>query len=533
MTLAIKLTALLCGAAVMALEMVGVRLLEPYLGSTIYVWGAIIGIFLGALSLGYYLGGNLADRSPKFSTLSLLIFAAALWIFAVPSASGFVGEWALATFADPRWQAFFAALILYAAPSVWLGAVSPFLVRLAAREVAKMGQTAGGIYAISTFGSIIGTFLVSFVLTEYVGSMRITWGIGAVLLLVAAGGCGARYWVKGVAVVALLTAGGFIAEQATAAQAVATGFGRSPQAAAWREREQGKNLATRESAYHLVNVFDGKFDFNSRAFTAGGARYMVFNNQLESGCLLDGGEPTATTACGYVQLLFLGALVTGAAPEKVAIIGCGGGVGALMFRDVYPAVSRIDVADIDPVVLALAGKFFGYPYPDRAESVIRSYVSDGRNFLRGAPDKNWDYIVLDAYTAGGRIPKHLISREFFALAARKLTDDGVVVANIISDFGDAGRLLRAVVKTAGAVFRHVYIFPRQLSGASNMLLVGSNHAGDRLSSRELQARFARWGGTLIKQPVGYAVRNSPAQPLDLAAAPLLTDDFCPTDGMSN
>lgn len=536
----IKLTALACGTACMALEMVGVRLLEPCLGSTIYVWGAIIGIFLGALALGYYLGGRAADRFPRFSTLGTLIFIAAVWVFGVPTAAVAVGPWAADAFADPRWQAFGAALVLYAAPSVLLGMVSPFLVRLAAREVSSMGRTAGGIYAVSTFGSILGTFLVSFVLTEYVGSMAITWGTGALLLLTAVACWLAERSAARVALavvgVMVAAAAWFKAEAAAMERQVATGFLSERPDSPLRAAESGRHLEMRESAYHLMNVFDGQYDFASGQMLPPplAARYMVFNDQLESGCLVKDGAPLtpAATACGYVRLLSLGTVVTRRAPENVAIIGCGGGVGAMLLAQDYPGVKRIDVADIDPHVFALAGKYFGYPYPDREGGPIRSHVVDGRQFLRHGREGAWDYIILDAYTAGGRIPKHLISREFFALARSRLAPGGVVVANIISGMeGPKGRLFAAVLKTASGVFRHVYVFPRHLGHPSNLILVASDHAGPRLSAGQLWANFQGISGTLLKQPVAEAVRNSPAVMPDLAAAPELTDDFCPTDTM--
>lgn len=536
----IKTVAFTCGAACMALEMVGVRLLEPYLGSTIYVWGAIIGIFLGSLALGYYLGGMLADRFPRFSTLGTLVFISALWTFAIPPAAIMIGGWASDAFADPRWQAFCASLILYAVPSALLGMVSPFLIRLAARNVSSMGRTAGGLYAISTFGSIVGTFLVSFVLTEYIGSMNITWGTGAVLLLAAV-----LCWLaeRNPGNTALMLIGAVIAffawgkaAKADAARAIATGFTRESPDSPARQMENGRHLEMRESAYHLINVFDGQYDYAGRTFLPAGraARYMVFNDQLESGCILRDGRPEvpAATACGYVRLLTLGTVITRKAPENIAIIGCGGGIGALMFCHDFPGVKRVDVADIDPDVFALAGKYFNYPYPDRADSPVRSHVVDGRQLLRRTPDAAWDYIILDAYTAGGRIPKHLISREFFALANQKMADGGVLVANIISGLdGENGRLLAAVRKTAGAVFRHVYVFPRDPAHSSNVILVASNHPGERLGAAQLWRNFQEINGKLLKQPVEYAVRNTPASQADLSAAPLLTDDFCPTDSM--
>lgn len=542
-TAKLKVIVLLCGAAVMGLEMAGVRLLEPYMGSTIYVWGAIIGIFLAALSLGYFLGGRLADLYPKMKMLGLVIVLAALWIFAVPLASVHVSSSIVASFNDPRLEAFLAALILYAVPSVLLGMVSPFAVRLAATDVKHLGHIAGSLYAISTFGSIIGTFLVTFALTEIIGTMSITWGVGAVLLFAAILSFKGNLQKTGVVAVmlgVLACGGGWLGKtRAEALQNISSVF---PADHYMRDEEGGRHLEKAESGYHLINIFEGKYDLAENVFLKRGrkARYMVFNDQIESGCIVDSeGEPVEPmeTACGYVKLLHVGALVTGKAPQNVVIIGCGGGVGPQMFVEDYKeSIKRIDVVDIDKKVFEMAGKYFNYPYPEEDE-IIKSHVKDGRRFIADYNREEklkWDYVVMDAYTAGGRIPKHLISKEFFEQAKERMPKDGVLVANIISaQDGEKSRLFKAVYKTMKTVYKHVYFFPRNRDqeALSNIMIVGSNHAGERLSKNNLFARLNFSRGSLIKQPLDYVVRNIPALEPNLSDAPVLTDDFCPTDSM--
>lgn len=536
----VKTIAFVCGAAVMGLEMAGVRLLEPYLGSTIYVWGAIIGIFLGALALGYFLGGRLADRSPSLRTLGLIILLSALWILAIPPAAIEVGGGIASSIHDPRLSAFLSSLILYAVPSVLLGMVSPFAVRLSAQELASVGNVAGSLYAISTFGSITGTFLVTFVLTELLGTMTITWGVAALLLLTAAL-CLERKRLGAVAVgVVLVSAGlcaaGWFGSRNADNQRRQSSIGFSSPME--RELEGGKHLEMKESAYHLINIFDSGYNVDTQNMLPTGrtARYMMFNNQIESGCLIGSdGKPQkpVETACGYVRLLTLGTLVSGKAPRKAVIIGAGGGVGAALLRQDYAdTLQRVDVVDIDRMVFEMAGKYFPYPYPE-SDGVIHSHVRDGRLYLRGE-ERTWDYIILDAYTAGGRIPKHLITKEFFQLASGKLEQGGVVVCNIISAVeGRDGRLLRAVCQTMQQVFRHVYAFPRDSNGlrSSNVILVGTNDTAPALDKMQILARFQQEQGRLIRQPVGYAVYNMLARLPSASADPVLTDDFCPTDSM--
>lgn len=534
----LKAIAFICGAAIMGLEMAGVRLLEPFLGSTIYVWGAIIGIFLAALSGGYFLGGRLADRSPHLGTLGIIITASALWIFAIPPAAVYVGENLAGSFNDPRTEAFIISLILYAAPSVLLGMASPFAVRLAAHELKSLGHIAGSLYAISTFGSIIGTFLVTFVLTEVIGTMSIVWGV-AVVLLLAALLCIDR--LPSAPVTALLlfvlacTGSGW--HGARYADDQRRSHALFPQGHVNRIREQGTNLAMAESAYHLINVFDSSYNLDTQRFTSDGerARYMVFNNQVQSGCLTGpDGEVLrpVQTACGYARLLNLGVVVTGRAPVNVAIIGGGGGIAPQMFLEDYAqSIERIDVVDIDRMVFEFAQKYFGYPFGGNGK--IFSHVVDGRLFFHTAPVK-YDYIILDAYTAGGRIPRHLVTREFFELVRGSLSEDGVVVCNVISAVtGEDSRLLRAVAKTVDSVFGDSYIFPRssQQSQASNVMLVATRAGGERMQPGALIARYNQLAGRLLKQSLMGQVQQVLARAPYDKSDPLLTDDFCPTDGM--
>jgi spermidine synthase len=539
-TVRLKLVALLSGACLMALEMAGVRLLDPHFGSTIYVWGSIIGIFLTALSVGYWLGGRLADRRPALATLGGVLLAAALCTFVIPPLAGPLCQ-ALASSQglDPRLRALLSSVALFALPCALMGMVSPFAIRLATRSVSGVGSVAGMLYAISTVGSIIGTFLVSFVLTEWIGSRWIVYGVGIVLVLVS-GIC--FYGVRGVRRAGSLVLGG--------AAMVAGWYGVVQGEAAARDlvlapfeemRQQsggsglpGKVLAARESAYHRITIVETQSFLDRRQR----ARYMVFNNQVQSGINVaaDGTVPAGPveTACGYVRWLHVGVLFTQRAPERVLVIGCGGGVGPQSFADDYAGtVQRIDVVDIDPQVLLMARRWFRFPEQD---GLMRAHVADGRLFV-GQSAERWDYIILDAYSGGSRIPRHLISKEYFAAVKGHLAPGGVVVVNVISALeGEGSRLFRSVLRTMQSEFGpdQVYVIPRSRSGwrATNIFFVGAS-AGEHLSAEALRERYHALRGKLLRQP---GLEELAAQPLleppDLGEAPLLTDDFCPTDSMT-
>ncbi|MDR1533930.1 MAG: fused MFS/spermidine synthase [Planctomycetota bacterium] len=526
----------LSGAALMGLEMSGARLVEPHFGSTIYVWGSIIGMFMLALSIGYWAGGRLADHSPRLETLGAVLLAAALLTLAIPPLAPRFCAW-INTFeaADVRYRTLFASLVLFAPPSVCMGMVSPFVVRLAASRMAALGSVAGSLYAVSTLGSILGTLLVSFVLVELIGTSSIVYGIGVLLAALA--------------IHCFFRGGGVFRKAGTTLAILGAGGGYLGAGTPLTQTLPGDTLLeVKESAYHFITILNSRSQIPPYQLPA---RLMMFNNLIESGILLDENTleippPPARTACGYVDLLHLGMVLTGKPPRNMLIIGCGGGVGPRMFKENYPrSVASIDVVDIDPWVFRLAEKWFEYPFS--GDPVIKSHVADGRLFVeQSAPERKWDYIVMDAYSSGGRIPKHLITREFFRVIKDRLTPDGVMVINVISAFEkpasglDHSRLFRSVYKTLEEVYGAgrangggLYAFPRNRSGqGENIIMLATGEAMPRFDAREIDRRYRsirnrHLSHTRLDEVVPRQITVRP----DLSDVPLLTDDFCPTDSM--
>ncbi|MCL6554655.1 MAG: fused MFS/spermidine synthase, partial [Firmicutes bacterium] len=168
------------GAILMGLEIVGSRLIAPFFGSSVFVWGGLISIFLGALSLGYYLGGTMADRWPRAGVLAMLLALAggtvlALNVAARPVLVAF-DAWNL----GPRLGPLLASVALFAVPSILMGTTSPFAIKLVAHDLATVGTSAGVLYALSTAGSIFGTIATAFFLIP-------SMGVRAILVLLGGG----------------------------------------------------------------------------------------------------------------------------------------------------------------------------------------------------------------------------------------------------------------------------------------------------------------------------------------------------------
>lgn len=519
--LPLKIAVFLCGAALMGLEMAGVRILNIYFGSTLYVWGSIIGVFLAALTLGYYLGGRVADRHPRFGLLGGIILAAAILVFLVPwVAPPLCAALEAQAGHDPRVQALAASALLYLAPCALLGMVSPCALRLAAGEVRDVGKVAGSLYALSTLGSIAGTWLVAFFLVEWIGTRVTLLAMGGCLVLAGAIVVGQAGRGKG-AVAALGGAAALVLLVCTSHDpGLPAGFVR------WGFRV----LEELDSPYHHLLVAEGPSSYPQHGALP--ARYLLFNDQIQGGVELRHPGPDPASAVDYTDLLHLGLLFRDAPARRALVIGCGAGVGPLLLRHDYPSLEWIDVVDIDPAVFRLARKYFAFP-AEGADPVLHAHLDDGRQFLRRTT-RPYDYIVLDAYTAGGLVPFHLTTREFFTQVKAALTSGGVAILNLVSAReGSDGRLYRAVARTLATVFPQVYVFPKgsDAAVADNIVLVATRDARRR-SRAELEERGGRAQQEIHQIPFALYVSEMVEADGPFDRDPILTDDFAPTDAMT-
>lgn len=180
------------GFFVMGIELLGGRLLAPYYGSSIYVWGAIITVFMLALALGYLAGGRFSIRNPSLRRLGLILLLAALSAVPVPLFSDRLLDVLSAHASDPRFGSLGAALLLFFVPTLISGMVSPYAVRLLVAEREHAGERAGRLYFISTFGSAAGTLLTSFYFVLWFEINQILWGLLCVSLLIGLAACSVR-----------------------------------------------------------------------------------------------------------------------------------------------------------------------------------------------------------------------------------------------------------------------------------------------------------------------------------------------------
>ncbi|MDQ7828942.1 MAG: fused MFS/spermidine synthase [Armatimonadota bacterium] len=494
----LEVTVFTSGAVLLVLEIVASRVLAPFFGNSVYVWGSLIGVFLAGLTLGYFVGGRVADRWPSPVLFSALVFLAGALTFPIPYvARPLLGALVLAGF-GPRAGSLLAAALLFLLPSVVMGTVSPFAVRLRARSVLTVGNVAGVLYALSTLGSILGTLLAAFVLINAFGVRAIIHGLGIILMLLAVAG--------------LLTARRAVAAAATGGLAVALVAGG---VAAGPVHAPDGVVFQRDTVYHQITVSD-----------EGRVRYLKLDNYWQSGLDLDDPHRTVFAYSDYMHAPLL--LVP--RPERVALIGLGGGTVPRRFVEDYPQV-QVDVAELDPEVVAAAYRYFDLPRTPR----LRVIAQDGRLFLFTTPTR-YDLILLDAYLID-TIPFHLATREFFELVAARLRPGGVAASNVIGALdGPDSRLFRAIYRTFRTVFPTVYVFPvgwhayGSAASVRNIIIVGTH--GAPLDAAALRARGAALAGTVVRVP-GFpdVVASLYPHPVRTEDVPLLTDDHAPVDAL--
>ena len=405
------------GIGTMATEMCASRLLAPYFGSSTMIWANIIGLILIALSLGYVIGGRLADRWPSARLLGFIVLGGAVLTAIIPFvARPFLnvtinGIDSVSTGAVLG--SFFACVILFVPSVLLLGMVAPFAIRLGITDMDKAGSTAGRIFALSTAGSLVGTFLPPLVTIPLLGTQRTLIAAAAIIAAAACLLLGWRWLVVPVVLACLL------AIPPGAVKATAGLIYES------ESRYQFVQVVERNEA-HLLYLNEG----------------FAVHSLWRPNTVLTGGE--------WDMFLTVPALMERPV-KRIAILGNAGGTTARSFGVYYPDAS-IDGVEIDPEVNAVAKKYFGATDNPRLEVV----TADARPFLQAAKEK-YDLIFIDAYRQP-YVPFYLATADFFKLCRDHLAPDGIVALNVSTVPGD-DRLSRAVSGTLATQFPLVMKWP--------------------------------------------------------------------------
>ncbi|MBI4937834.1 MAG: fused MFS/spermidine synthase [Nitrosomonadales bacterium] len=485
------LTAGLTGGLVMAVEVLGARVIAPFFGVSLFVWTALIAVTLLALAAGYVTGGRWADRSGSPALLFSLIAASGVLLLLVPFAKAAVLQAALPL--GLRWGAFIGALALFGPPLFLLGCVSPFLVRLAAREWSQLGRTVGLMYAISTAGSFLGTVLTGYYLVAELGLSRAFHVSGALLLALSAvyfalfRGQMAALLLPMVALLAAsipLQQGKVVLADGTVAQVV----------------------DSRDSYYGHVQVVDYRGE-------KGHIREMLIDGQIQ------GGIDVATGQSIYEYSYMLEHLTLASNPGGKRALVIGLGTGTIPRRYAARGIET-EVVDIEPAVVAAAHTHFGFPASQR------THLIDARYFLATAKTR-YDYIILDVFS-GDSTPGYLLSREALELVRARLEPGGVLGINLIGSLAGERRMTASVMRTLEAAFPWVRIYPLYIPGSGESMGNISIVAGIGEPLDELPALDE----TGLPLPVRDGLRRALAQRYvwnGSSEGIVLTDDYNPID----
>ena len=487
-----------CGAALMGLEMVAARVLAPYLGNSIYVWGAVISTVMIALSIGYALGGQIADRFGAARALPPVIAGAGLATVAAPLVAG----WVLPVVADlgPRLGSLVAAAAIYFLPSILLAMVSPLGVRIAAqRGLAHIGRSAGGLYAISTAGSIVGTLGTSFWLIPLLsiaplvvrtGVLLLATALAALLLQVDLPSAGSENSRVRAAVARLALPGTIAITLAAVALGTFVLWEVAPVPAT---NEQGEAILFRaDTQYHRVTVTESE-----------GERHLRFDRSHQSAVSI--ADPY-TSSIRYPDYMHL-ALALKPDPDRVLVLGLGGGSITKRFWRDYPGV-LVDPVGIDPVG-------------------VRRYVQ--------RTGETYDIVVVDAYYSDS-LPYHLVTEEFFREVEAIMAPDGVLAYNVIaSPEGEQSELFRSMYRTASGVWDDIWVFPigygydYDPTVLRNIIVLATD---TRLPQSALFERIMdRVGGQVTIKDFEAMAGDLYTSPVSVADVPLLTDSHAPVDSL--
>lgn len=484
-------TAFFCGAMIMVVEVLGSRVIGPFFGVSLFVWTSLITVTLVSLAAGYAAGGILSDRRDNPDVLYGIILAAGCLVLLIPAVKGTVLKATLPL--GLRAGALASSLVLFGPSLLLLGCVSPYVVKLAAREIRNIGRTVGLFYSISTVGSLLGTVVTGFFLITAFGVSRVFEVVGGILILL-----GAAWFVF------------FRKKWGWTAALLLPLIAFSPDGTREIVRNDGvriKVLRSRDSFYGNLKVVD--YDYG-----------VFYTRELTIDGLVQGGVDVRNGKSIYAYPYFLERIPTALNPDGRTCLAIG--LGAGIVPQWYEGRGVItDVVDIDPEVVNLARKYFGF------SSSGETFVGDARYFLRTS-SKTYDYIILDVFS-GDTTPAHILSLEALESVRKRLAPRGVLAANLIGRLGEKAFMTASIVRTFKEIFSVVEFYPTfNVAGGEregNFVLVAYDGPARRMDFSALKKGVVHpMAAKAVHMNIGVKYDFPPE-----TRSIVLTDDYNPID----
>lgn len=439
----IRLIVFLGGMTSIGTELAATNLIAPYFGESTFIWATVIGLTMTFLALGYSLGGRVADNYPRAWLLYFATAIAAIAAGFLPFVSRPILQSSLDAFADYNVGAFYGALVgvlvMLAIPITLLGFVTPYAIRLRLHHIEEAGNTSGNIYAISTVGSIAGSFLPVLVLIPWIGTARTFLVLSLALLVPSLIGLFRLKAVRPAMIAIGLSVAMIVANLWVSQRPI-------------RDAQVGEVIYETESADNYIQVTqDGSRTLLS--LNDGHAIHSIYDPEN----LLTGGP------WDYFMIGPLFAPQDGPATlDRALLIGLAAGTASKQITVGYGPVP-IDGVEIDAEIVRVGREYF-----DMNEPNLNVIVEDGRYVLR-TTDERYDLIAVDAFQQP-YIPFQLTTREFFTEVYDAMSDDGVAVMNVGRTSTDY-RLVDVIASTMKSVFPHVFVI--DTARYNNSMVIGT------------------------------------------------------------
>ncbi len=481
----LEIAIFLCGAVVMVFELVGSRIFAPYVGTSIFVWTSLIGTILASLSIGYYSGGKLADKKATLVGLSSIIFCASLFVGLTTYIKDPLLLFLQTHIQDIKWTSVIASVLLFCPASIALGMISPYAAKLKIQNLDNSASTIGGLSAISTFGSIFGTFFSGFYLIPHFGTNKLLIILAFVLVLTSL----------------MLSLSKWKKIRFFALYCIMAGFSIR---GTLDETLKKYGFIDIDTEYNRIWIFE-RVD----AKTQMPVRVMGINNENHSSMFL----ASTDLVNQYTKYYHLAKHFF---PNFKHTLMLGGAAYSYPkdFLSVYKDAT-IDVEEIDTMVTDLAKQYFHLTENPR----LRIYHEDGRVFLNTTKEK-YDVIFGDAFTSHYSVPYQLSTKEAVQKKFDILNENGLVILNIISSLeGKKSDFFQAEYATYKSIFPQVYVFPVtdavDAEKLQNIILVA-------LKSKEVPSFQSI--DTSLNEYLGHQWKKEIHMSL-----PVLTDDYAPVD----
>jgi len=498
---------------IMVVELVAGRLIARHLGSSLYTWTSIIAVVLAGMSLGNYVGGRMADRWRPRQFLGFLFLVASLGCLSTLLLNGFFTRGDLLDGLVFPVRVFGSVLLIFIFPAMVLGTISPAAAKLALDQSRRVGATIGSVYAWGAVGSIAGTLCTGFWLIAALGTRGVVLAISLGLAVI--GLClGPKRLLHAVWVALLLALFIFTRTDSEAGKTVAYELGLRE---GWKHKS-GKWFQyefAKEGNYQLARVY-------YKTSLQSGHRLSVLSLDHLIHGYIDQKDPTHLEY-GYEQIYAELTRRFSGDRKKLSALFLGGGSYTLprWLIEKYPG-SRVDVAEIDPLVLEANYQAMGLP----RDTPIKTICMDARNVVDSFPlDRKYDLIYSDAFNDLS-IPFHLTTVEFFEKLASHLSPRGAVLQNIIDDY-DSALMLGSHYNTLKRIFKHVHVITTRWwgvgKGRETYVVVGTNAALDFSDWAPRKNKGAIEGAVLPADALASLVRKSNGR--------VLTDDDAPVENL--